>query len=79
MISEESKIQFISSYRRRCIPIQNEIDPCERNRRLITPVRDVQKLALRWRASGKDCTLTLITVMAATPIFIGQSVEVGSG
>ena len=37
-----------------------------------------KELALRWRADENYYSLTLITVMAATPIFIGWSVEVGS-
>lgn len=30
-----------------------------------------KKLARSWRDDGNYCTLTSITVMAATPIFIG--------
>jgi hypothetical protein len=40
----------------------------------ITPTASLlifKKLARSWRDDGNSCTLTLITVMAATPIFIG--------
>jgi len=41
--------------------------------------RQLEKLALRWRANGNEPTNTSITLMAAHPDYIGKSVEVGSG
>jgi hypothetical protein len=38
-----------------------------------------QELARRWRADGNYSTLTWITLMAATLVYIGKSVDVGSG
>ena len=38
-----------------------------------------QNLALRWRADGNEPTVTSITLMAAHPVYIGKSMEVGSG
>ena len=40
---------------------------------------DILKLALRWRADGKDSTLTWITLTAAHSVFIGKFVVVGIG
>jgi len=39
----------------------------------------IKKLALRWRADGNEPSVTSITLMAAHLIYIGKSVEVGSG
>src|SRR5688572_21738416 len=53
------------------------VRPCDKRAR--EDFGSTEKLALRWRADGNGPTDTSITLMAAHPVYIDKSMEVGSG